>query len=201
MPATASLAACPCCGLVQTLPDMPTDGRRRRLRCRRCRTSLVHSHRSNQATAALALSALVLLPLAVSLPVFAVSRFGHLAETSIWNGAVSLVADGQLFVGAVVLLCSVILPLLKLVALFVLSGGGPGMGHRMRAWTWHMVEWTGRWGMLDVLLVAILVAALKLGDMVTISAGPGAWAFTVCVLLNLLASALFDPHDLWEQER
>ena len=55
-------------------------------------------------------------------------------------------------------------------------------------------------GMLDVLLVALLVAVLKLGDVVELSAGPAALAFSVCVLLNLAASASFDPHVLWESE-
>ena len=53
--------------------------------------------------------------------------------------------------------------------------------------------------MLDVLLVALLVALLKLGQVVELHAGPAALAFTGCVLLNLLASASFDPHTLWRQ--
>ena len=73
------------------------------------------------------------------------------------------------------------------------------LGDERRALTYHLVEWTGRWGMLDVLLVALLVAVLKLGELVQLSAGPAALAFTGCVLLNLLASASFDPHALWRK--
>ena len=51
--------------------------------------------------------------------------------------------------------------------------------------------------MLDVLLVALLVAILKLGDMIDVQAGPAAFAFTMCVVLSLIATALFDPHGLW----
>jgi len=67
--------------------------------------------------------------------------------------------------------------------------------------TYRLVEWTGRWGMLDVLLVAILVAVLKLGDLMTVSAGPGLLAFTACVTLSLFAAASFDPHGLWDTEQ
>ena len=55
--------------------------------------------------------------------------------------------------------------------------------------------------MLDVLLVAILVAVLKLGDVMTVSAGPGLLAFTACVTLSLFAAASFDPHSLWDTEQ
>ena len=71
---------------------------------------------------------------------------------------------------------------------------------RHRALTYRLVEWTGRWGMLDVLLVAILLAVLKLGDMVEVSVGPGLLAFTSCVGLSLIAAASFDPHSLWEPQ-
>ena len=52
--------------------------------------------------------------------------------------------------------------------------------------------------MLDVTLVAVLVAALKLGDWVEVTAGPAALAFTACVVLSLAAAACFDPQRLWD---
>ena len=51
--------------------------------------------------------------------------------------------------------------------------------------------------MLDVLLVAVVVAWVKVGDLVEIAPGPAAFAFTAVVLLSLLSAALFDPHALW----
>lgn len=198
MSASSELLACHCCGLVQRRPPAGAlVARATRLRCVRCHTPLGRRRSGNDTTAALALAALVLLPLGVTLPVLRLERLGHLSEASIWSGGVSLLADGQLFVGLVVLVCSVLLPLLKLIALFTLAGGGPLLRPRMRALTWRLVEWTGRWGMLDVLLVALLVAAVKLGEMAEITAGPGVVAFTACVLFNLLASASFDPHASW----
>ena len=194
-----ALAACPCCGLVQRTPAVLP---RQRLRCARCHTRLAHRagrRRASGRTALLALSALLLYPVAILLPIMRVETFGTVSEASVWSGGLALLSDGQYVVGVVVLLCSVVLPLLKLSALLVLAAGGPGLAHRARASTWHVVEWTGRWGMLDVLLVAILVAILKLGHSLQLQAGAGALAFTACVVLNLCASASFDPHALWDE--
>jgi paraquat-inducible protein A len=52
--------------------------------------------------------------------------------------------------------------------------------------------------MLDVLLVAVLVAWMKMGDLVEFSVGPGLWVFAAVVLLSLTASAQYDAHALWE---
>jgi paraquat-inducible protein A len=79
----------------------------------------------------------------------------------------------------------------------VLSTVGRNLHTRHRAITYQLVEFTGRWGMLDVLLVAILVATLKLGDLVDVAAGSAAFMFTGCVLLSLIATATFNPRALW----
>jgi paraquat-inducible protein A len=155
---------------------------------------------SNRRTAAVALAALIIYPLAVSLPMLRVERFGHFNDASILEGVVTLLGSGHILVGLVVLLCSIVLPLGKLIGLFLLSSGRFLKRRRHRALTYHIVEWTGRWGMLDVLLVAILVAVLKIGDLVEVSARPAALAFTGCVVLSLIATACFDPHSLWRDD-
>jgi len=169
--------------------------------CVRCSTRLLDPRRPVDATPAFAtaLAALILYPLAVSLPILSLQRFGQQTEASIWSGSVGLLAKGELFVGAVVLLCSVVLPILKLLSLLLLTGLGPRLARHQRVRTLHLIELTGRWGMLDVLLIAVLVAWLKLGDLVRVTPGPGALAFTVCVLLSLAASAQFDARAIWHE--
>ncbi len=156
--------------------------------------------RSNSRTAAMATAALVLYPFAVSMPIMEVQKLGHVREVSILEGVTQLLAKGELLVGLIVLLCSIVLPLAKLFALLVLSAGGLTLGRRHRALTYRVVEWSGRWGMLDVLLVALLVAAVKLGDLVEVTPGPAALAFAAVVVLSLAAAACFDPHGLWESQ-
>ncbi len=197
---STSLRACPCCGLVQRVGAVP---RGMLARCGRCGTSLIRRSviaRSNSRTAAIALAALILYPFAVSLPMMRIERFGHASEASIIEGITTLLGSGHWIVGIVVLLCSIVFPLGKLIALLILSTGGPLLRRRHRALTYRIIEWTGRWGMLDVLLVAILVAVLKLRDMVEVTAGPAALAFASCVVLSLLAAACFDPHGMWGGE-
>lgn len=191
------LRTCPTCGLAQILPDVPP---RMRARCHRCATQLVSQRRmlrSNSRTAAVATAALILYPLAMTLPMIRIERLGYAQESSILTGIGTLFGRGNWFIGIIVLLCSVVFPLAKLLGLLTLASGGFNLAHHHKAWTYRLVEWTGRWGMLDVLLVAILVAAIKLGDLVDVTAGPAAVAFTLTVLLSLAASACFDPHALW----
>ena len=152
-------------------------------------------------TAAIAAAALILYPLAVSLPILRIEQLGHTQASSVLGGIVTLFEHGHLVVGLIVLVCSVVFPVTKLAALVTLSAGGWGLVERHQALTYRLVDWTGRWGMLDVLLVAILVAVLKLGDVMTVSAGPGLLAFTACVTLSLFAAASFDPHSLWDTEQ
>ena len=195
------LRTCSTCGLGQVVPDIPTG---MRACCARCGTSLLsplRRFRSSNRTAAVALAALILYPLAISLPILRIEQFGHASDSSILSGIIQLLSTGNYFVGMIVLFCSVVFPLFKLVSLLLLSLGGLALAHRHRALTWRLIEWTGRWGMLDVLLVAILVAALKLGDTFQVTPGPGAVAFTLVVLLSLLATASFDPQAMWKQQR
>lgn len=195
------IRGCPHCGLIQRVPDVPAG---MRARCPRCE-AVLRGGRGAMAvrsrTAAIATTALVLYPLAVALPVVRVEKLGRASDSGIIEGVVTLFARGDLLVGLVVLACSVVVPVLKLAGLLALSAGGPGLADRHRVLTYRLIEWTGRWGMLDVLLVAILVAVVKLGDMVHVSIGPGLIAFALCVALSLLATASFDPRALWEPQR
>lgn len=125
-------------------------------------------------------------------------QLGHSHTASIWGGTLDLLAAGEWFVGLVVLICSVIIPLLKLSGLVMLCLGDRLISESNRAVMYRLIEWTGRWGMIDVLLVAILVAAVKLGDLARITPGPGVIAFTAVVVLSLFASATFNPHAIWE---
>lgn len=130
-----------------------------------------------------------------------IERLGHTSDASIWSGMVGLLSEDYIFVGLIVLVFSIIAPMSKLVALFALCAGRQALQARDRARTYRAVEFIGRWGMVDVLLVAIVVAAVKLGDLVEVTPGPGVVAFGFVVLLSLIASMVFDPHAIWEQEQ
>lgn len=194
----AAVRACPCCGLEQTVPIIPSGCR---ALCPRCRSvvSRAHDPRARSRVVALASAALVLYPAAMVLPVLEIERLGHRSAATIWSGALELLREGSVAVGVIVLVCSIIIPAFKLIGILLLCTRLEWFERRHRAATYHAVEWLGRWGMVDVLLVAVLVAAVKLGSWVQVSPGPGAAAFAAVVVLSMLASAVFDPAQIWEE--
>ena len=126
-----------------------------------------------------------------------VERFGHIRQDSLISGVETLFAQNYWLIGTVILLFSVILPPLKLLVLLWLTRPA-FLAHPHRATMYRWVEHLGRWGMLDVLLVAVMIAFVKLGGLVNITAGPGLAAFTLLVVFSLLASLAFDPRAMWQ---
>lgn len=149
--------------------------------------------RSRRRTAAFTLAALALYPPAILLPIMRIDRLGTAHETGVVDGIATLAIDGHAWLAGLVLTCSVLVPILKLTGLLVLSTSRMPVSASNRRRMRHWVERLGRWGMLDVLLVAVLVSVVKLGDLVRIEPGEGAAIFAAMVACSLLASAVFDP--------
>ena len=198
MNARSDLIGCRTCGGVAGFARTRSIDERHDLRCPHCHSRVItelqgSSSNARDRTAALALAALALFPPAVLLPVMRVEQLGHAHETGILRGAADLITDGHGWLGLIVLLCSVVIPILKLSGLLVLATTRIRTTPATRAVVWRMVERAGRWGMLDVLLVAAVVAMVKIGDLVSIEPGAGAFIFAGMVALSLLASMSFDP--------
>lgn len=196
MTTSSKLASCHCCGLVQRIPPLSAQ---QKAVCCRCRTTLIHATVSrNHWVVALSTAALAFYVPAMLLPMLRIEQLGHRHEDSLLSGLVALFSQGYWFVGTIVLVFSVLLPPLKLLTLLILSSTQMITHSHHRALMYRTVELLGRWGMLDVMLVAILVAFVKLGNLVNIQAGLGLIAFTLLVLLSLVASLAFNPHLMWE---
>jgi len=194
------LKACHCCGLVQRVGMVPEGHVAHCVRCEMRIHDPRKAQASNRRTRAAAGAALILFPLAISLPIMRIERFGHAHDASVWSGGVGLLSSSQWPIGVLVVACSIVIPLIKLVLLFAVASDRPLLSRRGRARSYRWIEWAGRWGMLDVLLIAIVVAWLKLGDLVEVRPGPATWTFAAMVVLSLVASAWFDPHALWDRE-
>ena len=191
--------ACHCCGMIHRLPSPSQDVR---LKCTRCGTSF-RSVRSRQAsasrTAAAALAALILFWPAILLPVVEIEKLGQVHRSSILGGILELFAHGSYFIGGVVLLFSIVFPLTKIILLLELSLLEV-LQRKHNAWTLRLMEHLGKWSMMDVLLLALLVMLIKVGEMVEFHLGPAASAFVLCVAASMLASLSFDPHAIWEED-
>jgi uncharacterized paraquat-inducible protein A len=191
---------CPACGLVHTIDAPLTRGGALCTRCGATMWSARRATRMRTRTAAWSLAGLILFVPAVTWPLLRIERMGHVREDGIVGGVLTLLRDGHLFIGVIVLVFSLIVPPAKLTAMLWLATGGLGAARRHQALAHHLVDFLGRWGMLDVLLVAVLVAFVKLGDVIAIQAGPGLIAFALCVLCSLAASIAFDPREMWRGE-
>lgn len=195
------LLACHCCGLIHRPPSVVAPSSR--WVCVRCHATLRRPQAgrgADQRTAATALAALFLYVPAITLPILQVERLGHHHVSSLLGGTWQLLREGSWFVGLVVLLFSILLPLAKILLLLELSL--LELTHaRHRAMTYRLVEQIGKWGMMDVLLLALLVMLVKVGSLVEFHLGPATWAFVFCVLLSMIASWSFDPHSIWNEPR
>src|SRR5438067_10715469 len=126
------------------------------------------------------------------------------SENTICDRVVSLMQYNEYFVAAIVFLASIVVPLFKLLGLlFLVASVRWGRGRRLRARSqiYKFIEAIGPWAMLDVFLLAILVALVKLGDLGRVIPGPGLLAFTCVVVLTMLASQSFDTKLIWNRER
>jgi paraquat-inducible protein A len=200
-----NLIACQGCGLIQDQPEALTDSSEEsELACVRCGHAFLdpdQKRRSLAWTRSFSLGALILLPPALLMEMVQIEQLGHAHSSSVLGAIIDLLKNGQIPLGLLLLICSIIFPLAKLLGLLALTGGMIQRWeahHKKRIWQW--IEWTGRFGMLDVLLVTLFVAFVKLGDLVTINVGPGLYLFAASVFMNLLAAFCFDPHSIWSDE-
>ncbi|MSU88415.1 paraquat-inducible membrane protein A [Rhodobacteraceae bacterium 2CG4] len=123
-------------------------------------------------------------------------------ENTIVGGAVELAAGGSLGVAAVILIASVAIPVGKFGAIAFLAisihGRQRHSGHR-RHRLYEMVEFVGRWSMIDVFVVAILSALVQLGSLVSIRPGPAAVTFALSVVFTMLSAQSFDSRLIFDQ--
>ncbi|MGH7300424.1 MAG: paraquat-inducible protein A [Candidatus Rokuibacteriota bacterium] len=169
--------------------------------CARCSARLArHKPNSLGRTAALSLAALTLYVPANIYPILQMNLYGVRSESTVWDGCRALFEHGELLVAVIVFLASIVIPLLKLLGLFFLvttAALGSRRRRPARAWIYRAIDVIGPWAMLDVFLLSVLVALVRLGELATVLPGPGLVAFTAMVVLTILASSSFDPRLIW----
>ena len=152
-------------------------------------------------TTALVLAALVLYLPANLLPITVTTAIGTRQADTILSGVIYFMQTGSWEIAAVILIASVFVPFAKLVILILLL-----VSVRFR-WRWRprdrtvlyrLTELVGRWSMVDIYVVTILVALVRLGAVATIEAGPAAVYFAAVVVLTMFAAESFDPRLIWD---
>jgi paraquat-inducible protein A len=192
-----NLIACETCGQVQQFENVPP---RHQLNCVRCDSVIQREQPNSRAyTAALTLAVLFLYIPANIYPIMVMEYLGRHTENTVWGGVKALYQDRMWYVAIIVFLASILIPLLKLLGLFFLVITSGEHWRRTRIWVYKAICRIGPWAMLDVFLLAILVALIRFGRLATVMPRPGIVAFTSVVVLTLLASSCFDPRLIWRK--
>ncbi len=195
-----SMAGCHDCGL---LVRMPASHGHADAACPRCGAA-VHSRKADslRRTWALVIGAAIFYVPANVFPIMAVTSLGRTQADTIMSGVIYLLKHGMWPLALVVFVASVAVPLLKLVVLSYLLYSV----HRRSRWRladrtrlYRITEAVGRWSMVDIYVVTILVALVQLGELANIRAEAGAVFFGAVVVITMFAAESFDPRLIWDR--
>lgn len=192
--AEAGLAACHTCGKVSPAATG---------RCPRCGTRLhLRKPASIEGTVALMLAAAALYIPSHILPVLRTTELGVVTDNTILGGMLSFWRSGAYPIALVIFAASILIPLLKIAALSWLCLAATGRvrpSPKKLGRVYWITELMGRWSMIDIFVVGILVAVLQLGNYMAVKPGPGALAFAGVVVLTMFAAMRFEPRLLWDR--
>ena len=186
--------ACDTCGLV----TRGRDG----AHCPRCGFAL-HGRKPHSIarTWALLIAAMILYIPSNAYPVLIIVSLGSNQPSTILAGVWELVMGGMWPLALLVFVASVMIPILKLICMSILlitTQCRSAWRLRERTKLYRMVEFIGRWSMIDVFVVSILVALVQFGAIAAILPGIGALAFASVVILTMFAAECFDPRLMWD---
>ncbi len=191
------LCSCHVCNLVSRRGPESAQAR-----CPRCGASLHFRKPGSVARCwALLLAAYILYIPANLLTIMETGSLFSYRRDTIMSGVIQLWKTGSYAIAVVVFIASVTIPLLKLISLTLLLVSVQRRSRwrpRQRTQLYRMVEFVGRWSMLDIYVVTLLAALVRLGNIATVKAGPGALAFGAVVVLTMFASMQFDPRMIWD---
>ena len=157
---------------------------------------------SIQRTWALLLTACILYIPANVLPIMHTELFGQQTPNTIIGGVISLWQTGSYPVAIVILVASVVVPVAKIVILCWLNYSVQQQktsSKQLRIKYYRITEAIGRWSMIDVFVVAVLVALIQMGSTLSIHPGQAAIAFCAVVFVTMIAAMTFDSRLIWQQ--
>jgi paraquat-inducible protein A len=189
-----ALIGCHTCGLV----SRGVDG----AHCPRCGFRLRHRKRDavTRAWALLIASVILYIPANIY-PVLVVSQIGGARPSTILGGVRELIEAGMWPLALLVFFASIVVPVLKMIGLATLLVSvrlGSRQALRERASLYRIIDFVGRWSMIDVFVISILVALMQFGTLSSVGPGHGATAFAAVVILTMFAAEVFDPRLMWD---
>ena len=171
--------------------------------CPRCGSRLhLRKPDSLNRTIALVIAAAIMYIPANMLPILSIRELGVLTESTIVSGLIDFWQAGSYPIAIVIFTASILIPILKIFALLWLCAAAKGLvphSSKVLGKVYWITELMGRWSMVDIFVVAILVTMVQLGNYMRVTPGPGALAFAGVVILTMFAAMSFDPKLLWDQ--
>ncbi|MFT4928440.1 MAG: paraquat-inducible protein A [Phenylobacterium sp.] len=170
--------------------------------CYRC-DAVLQTRTANslsQSWAWLIVSAMFVIPANIY-PITVVNRFGVLVPDTIMSGVMGLVKSGMIPIAIIVFVASIVVPGVKIIGLFYIylsvHRKAP-VSHRTITAMFHFIEWIGRWSMLDLFVISLMVVLFDIGQM-SVEAGPASMAFGLLVVSTMLSAQAFDTRLLWDK--
>ncbi|MCE2570341.1 paraquat-inducible protein A [Motilimonas eburnea] len=190
------LARCHECGLVCRF--QPNS------QCPRCDAKLhLRQPHSIQKTWAYLITACIFLIPANFMPITLLVSQGKATPDTIMSGVYALIDEGSTGIAIIVFVASILVPLAKIVGIMIILVSihfRLKISHKLRLLMFKFIDWIGRWSMLDLFVISIMVAVIDKGQLLVIVPGPAATAFALVVLLTLLAAKNFDTRLMWDME-
>jgi len=172
--------------------------------CMTCGTELhFRKPESLSRTWALLITAMILMIPANVYPIMSVVSLGTESSDTIMSGVILLAEMGMIPIALVVFIASVFVPVIKLLALTLLlltAQNHWDLSLRQCTMLYRMVHFIGRWSMLDLFVISVLVTLVDLGNIATITGGAGATAFGGVIVVTMLAANTFDSRLIWDKK-
>ncbi|MEZ9538017.1 paraquat-inducible protein A [Shewanella sp. 10N.286.51.B8] len=174
-----------------------------RSRCRRCDSKIqARNQASLQQSWALLITAAILLVPANIYPITMVTNQGKVTYDTIFSGIVHLVHLEMIPIAIIVFAASILVPWLKIIGLAIylsaISFNLPISKKKLMI-GFHIIEWIGRWSMLDLFVIALTVSVVNMGQLLDAKPAPAATAFALVILLTQLAAKVLDTRLLWDR--
>ena len=136
-------------------------------------------------------------------PMMKITQLGIDNESTIIEGIISFLDYQDYFIAIVILVASVLIPLIKLLGLFVIFLSliiSNKMQNRTKLLIFNLIELIGKWSMVDIYVVALLASIVQVGELFSIKGGLAATSFTLVVILTMIAANSFDTRIIWDKK-
>lgn len=191
-----NMGTCPCCHKLNIMHNFKQH-------CSRCDTEFsMRKSRSLELTLAWTIAALIMFIPANSYPMMIFYTLGSPEASTILEGISLFIEMGMLPVAVIIFIASFVIPLGKIMGLFVLlynAKYASKLSLKQQTKLYHLVEFLGPWSMLDVFVVTLMATVVNLGFLTSIEAAPGITYFAIMVIFTMFAAESFDPRLLWDK--